>query len=107
KLGDGPVILIYDGSLIPNLKLRDLIVEIAEQEGIPHQFDSVAAGGTDGGRFQLAGDGVPTINIGIPARYIHSAASMVNRDDFDNATRLLVALLKRLDADTVAELKRW
>ena len=106
KLGKGPVILIYDGSLIPNLKLRDLFIEVAEAEGIPYQFDSVSAGGTDGGRMQLAGDGVPTINISIPTRYIHSATSIINRDDFDNATRLMVALVKRLDADTVAELKR-
>ncbi len=106
KLGDGPVILIYDGTLIPNLKLRNLIVDVAEAEGIPYQFDSVAAGGTDGGRFQLTGNGVPSITIGIPARYIHSAASIINRDDFDNATRLLVAAIRRLDADTVADLKR-
>jgi len=106
ELGKGPVILLYDGSLIPNLKLRDLIIDTAEEEKIPYQFDSVAAGGTDGGRFQLAGDGVPALNIGIPARYIHSAASIVNRDDFDNATRLMVALIKRLDADTAAGLKR-
>ena len=106
KLGKGPVVLIYDGSLIPNLRLRDLFIDVAEEEGIPYQFDSVSAGGTDGGRFQLAGNGVPTINIGIPSRYIHSAASMVNLDDFDNATRWLVAVLKRLDADTVASLRR-
>jgi endoglucanase len=106
KLGKGPVILIYDGSLIPNLKLRNLVIDTAEEEGIPYQFDSVAAGGTDGGRFQLAGDGVPTLTIGIPARYIHSAASIINRDDYDNATRLLVAVIKRLDGDTVAGLKR-
>jgi len=105
KLGKGPVLLIYDGSLIPNLKLRNLFIDVAEEENIPFQYDSVAAGGTDGGRFQLASDGVPTINIGIPARYIHSAASMVNLDDFNNATRLLVAVLKRLDAETVASLK--
>lgn len=106
KMGAGPVILIYDGSLIPNLKLRNLFVDVAEQENIPYQFDSVAAGGTDGGRLQLGREGVPTINIGIPARYIHSAASMINLDDFNNATRLLVAVVKRLDAETVADLKR-
>jgi endoglucanase len=106
KLGKGPVIFIYDGSLIPNLKLRNLFIDVAEQEGIPYQFDSVSGGGTDGGRFQLAAEGVPTINIGIPARYIHSAASVVNLDDFVNATRLLVAVLRRLDAQTVADLKR-
>ena len=106
KFGAGPIILIYDGSLIPNLKLRNMIIDIAESEDIPYQFDSVAAGGTDGGRFQLAGNGVPTITIGIPARYIHSAASMINRDDFDNAARLLVSLINKLDATAVAELKR-
>jgi putative aminopeptidase FrvX len=106
KMGKGPVILIYDGSLIPNLKLRNFFIDVAEEEGIPYQFDSVSAGGTDGGRMQLAGDGVPTINISIPTRYIHSATSIINRDDFDNATRLMVAVTKRLDGETVAELKR-
>lgn len=106
KLGKGPVIFIYDGSLIPNLKLRNLFADTAEAENIPYQFDSLSAGGTDGGRFQLAVDGVPSINLGIPSRYIHSATSIVNLDDFDNATRLLVAVINKLDADMVAELKR-
>lgn len=106
KMGKGPVILIYDGSLIPNLKLRNLVVDVAEAEGIPYQFDSIAAGGTDGGRFQFAGDGVPSISIGVPTRYIHSAASMMHLEDFNNATRLMVAVVKRLDADTVADLTR-
>jgi endoglucanase len=106
KMGAGPIILIYDGSLIPNTKLRDLFVDTAEEEKIPYQFDSVAGGGTDGGRFQLAWSGVPSINIGVPTRYIHSATSMMNLDDFNNSVRLLVAVLKRLDADTVAGIKR-
>ena len=106
KMGDGPIILIYDGSLIPNTKLRDLFADVAEEEKIPYQFDAVAAGGTDGGNFQKAWDGVPSINIGVPTRYIHSATSMMNLDDFNNSTRLLVAVLKRLDADTVASLRR-
>lgn len=106
KLGKGPVLLIFDGSLIPNLKLRNLFVEVAEKEGIPLQFDAMAAGGTDGGRFQLANDGVPSINLGIPSRYIHSAASMVNLDDYNNAVRLMVAVLKRLDKETVTDLTR-
>ena len=56
---------------------------MAEQEGIPIQYDWMAAGGTDGGRMQLLGAGVPAIAIGVPARYIHSAASMISRSDFE------------------------
>jgi putative aminopeptidase FrvX len=106
KMGDGPIILIYDGSLIPSLKLRDLFIDVAEEEKIPYQFDSVAAGGTDGGRFQLSHSGVPTINIGIPTRYIHSATSMAHLDDINNASRLIAAVLNRLDTEKVEELKR-
>ena len=35
KLGDGPVILLYDGSMIPHIGLRDLVIDTAEAEGIP------------------------------------------------------------------------
>jgi endoglucanase len=105
KMGDGPIILIFDGSLIPSNKLRDLFIDVAEEEKIPYQFDSVAAGGTDGGRFQLTHDGVPCINIGIPTRYIHSATSLANLDDLNNASRLIAAVVKRLDAAKVAELR--
>ncbi|MEO8286358.1 MAG: M42 family metallopeptidase [Chloroflexota bacterium] len=106
KMGDGPIILIFDGSLIPSRKLRDLFIDVAEEENIPYQFDSIAAGGTDGGRFQLAHSGVPSINIGIPTRYIHSATSIANLDDINNASRLITAVLQRLDADTVAEIRK-
>lgn len=104
KMGGGPVLLIFDATLIPNLKLRDLCIDVAEAEGINLQFESMPAGGTDAGKFQYSQDGVPSIALGVPTRYIHSAASMMNLDDFNNATRLLVALIKRLDAATVADL---
>jgi endoglucanase len=106
KMGDGPIILIFDGSLIPSLKLRDLFIDVAEEEKIPYQFDSIAAGGTDGGRFQLTHQGVPSINIGIPTRYIHSATSLAHLDDINNASRLITAVVKRLDAETVAGLRK-
>ncbi|HUS15054.1 MAG TPA: peptidase M28, partial [Chloroflexia bacterium] len=105
KLGRGPVVLIFDGSLIPNTRLRDLVSDVAEQEGIAIQYDAMAAGGTDGGRMQLFGPGVPSIAIGLPARYIHSAASIISRQDFEQTVRLIAALVRRLDAETVAGLR--
>lgn len=106
KLGKGPVILLYDGSMIPHVRLRDLVVDVAEREGIPFQFDHIARGGTDAGRFHLFGHGVPSIVIGAPCRYIHSHNAIMHRDDFENSVRLCVAVAKRLDAATVASLVR-
>ena len=50
KLGAGPQIVIYDASMVSHKGLRDFVVDIAEANNIPYQFDSMA-GGTDVGSF--------------------------------------------------------
>ncbi len=104
KLGKGPSILIYDRSLVPNLKLRVLVRDTAEELEIPVQFSYIEGGATDGGVIHLHSTGVPTIVLGVAARHIHSDSSIIHRDDFDNAVTLLVALMMKLDADQVADL---
>ncbi len=105
KLGGGPVLLLYDGSMIPHTGLRNLVIDVAEAEGLPLQFDKMPGGGTDGGRMHIFGGGVPTIVLGIAVRYIHTHAAIMSLRDFDQAAQLLVALVRRLDAETVSRLK--
>ena len=85
--------------------LRDLVLDTAAEEQIPVQTDHIAGGGTDAGRMHLFGAGVPSLVIGVPVRYIHTHASIMHRDDFEQAVRLLVAVIRRLDAETVQALK--
>ena len=101
KLGGGPLIVVYDSSAIPSRGLLDLVVETAKKLRIPLQFEAVERGGTDAGRIHLNGQGVPTLSMGVPARYIHSHVSIISRKDFELAVKLLVALVKRLDRRTV------
>ena len=105
KLGKGPVVLLYDSTMIPHVGLRDLVVDTAKAEGIPLQFDIMPGGGTDAGRMHIFSAGVPSLVVGVPVRYIHTDASIMHRDDFDSAARLLVAVVKRLDAEMVQQLK--
>ena len=102
KLGEGPTVLIYDARMIPNLKLRDFLMETAEGLEIPLQVSYVEGGATDGAAIHLHHTGVPTVVIGVAARHIHSDSSIIHRDDYDNAVRLLVEMINRLDAETVA-----
>jgi len=44
--------------------------------------------------------------IGVPARHIHSDSSIIHRDDYDNAAKLLLTLIQKLDAETTADLTR-
>lgn len=105
KLGGGPVILLYDGSMIPHVGLRDLVIDTAKENGIPLQFDKMPGGGTDAGKFHVTGAGAPSLVLGVPVRYIHTHAAIMHRNDFDQAAALLTAVIKRLDADTVRRLK--
>ena len=104
KMGGGPALSIYDARMIPNLKLRDLAIATAERLEIPLQFSAMTGGATDGGAIRIHNEGVPTIVIGVPTRHIHSHNSMLRRDDYDRALELVVALVKTLDAETVAGL---
>jgi endoglucanase len=42
KLGKGPSMLLYDARMVPNLKLRDLVMSTAEEMGIPPARSSTA-----------------------------------------------------------------
>ncbi len=104
KMGGGPTLLVYDARMIPNLKLRDLVIATAEELGIPIQFSAMPGGATDGAMVQAHAEGVPTVVIGVPTRHIHSHNAILCRDDYDQALQLVVALVKKLDAATVAGL---
>jgi putative aminopeptidase FrvX len=101
KLGAGPGIFAYDSSTLPNRKLLDLFRSVAEANQIPLQTDLVVRYGEDAASMQKIGGGVPVINFVVPARYTHANTGIIDRSDFDNAVRLLAAVLKKLDAATV------
>ncbi|MFP4057136.1 MAG: M42 family metallopeptidase [Candidatus Brocadiia bacterium] len=100
-LGQGPQVCFLDSGLIPNLKLRDFVVGVAEAEGIPYQIAILERGTTDGRPIHLHGIGVPTVYIGVATRYIHSHAGILHADDYAHAVRLIAESVRRLDAPTV------
>jgi endoglucanase len=104
KLGGGPLVVVYDATSIPNRRLRDLVIDTAAELEIPLQFEAIERGGTDAGRIHMTGEGVPSLSMGIPARYIHSHVSIIDKRDYESTVKLLVALVQKLDAKTVAAL---
>jgi endoglucanase len=104
RLGGGPGIFLLDSSMIPNRKLRDFFFAVAEEEGIPLQPDVLTGYGEDGAEIQVHDTGRPSVNMTVPTRYLHSHTGIIERSDFDQAVELLIQVLMRLDAPTVAEL---
>jgi endoglucanase len=106
-LGAGPGLMVYDSTMLPNLKLRDFFFQVAAEKNVPLQTDLIEIYGQDGQMMQKFGSGVPTVAFLVPTRYTHSHTGVIDRADFDRAVDVLVDVLSRLDAKTVQEITRF
>lgn len=96
-LGSGPVI---GRGTVMHPRVYDLLVEAAEEEGIPYTVEATGRGtGTDADVVHISRAGVPTGLIGIPLRYMHSPVEVMQLDDVQAAARLVAAFALRLAAD--------
>jgi len=107
RLGGGPSLLLFDPYLIPNHTLNDLVRDSAAALNLPLQMQMLSGGATDGAAIHLHKAGVPTIVLGVPTRHMHTHGMILHRKDYDCALSLLVAIVRKLDADTVAGLVRF
>lgn len=79
------------GILVPK-HIIDYVKDIAEEYSIAVDF-SVSNGGTTDG-MATHGNGIPTIVVAIPTRYIHSPVEVLNMKDVENAIRLIVEIIE-------------
>lgn len=106
-LGKGPQVLIFDASMVPHKKLLNFVVGVAEELAIPFQYTVIAGGGTDAGQMHLTRDGIPSIAITVPVRYLHSHTSIIHEDDYLNTVKLVTEVVRRLDEEKVKELRSY
>jgi putative aminopeptidase FrvX len=102
RLGDGPAIYLMDRSTIAHPGLVRLLEETADAEGIRVQYRASGAGGTDSGAIHLVRGGVPSLAVGVPCRYIHGPASILNLNDLQATVRLMDAALRRISPEHLA-----
>ena len=96
-----------DSSTIGNKKLLNFVKEIAKKNEIPHQVGLLNRGGTDLSELQNAGGGCRSLAIGIPVRNIHSPVGIINYNDYENAIKLMVAVIKEFNDSTIEELSKF
>jgi putative aminopeptidase FrvX len=101
ELGKGPAITMMDRSFIADRRLVRLLTSTAEELGIPHQIKQPGIGGTDAGAIHLAREGVPSVTVAVPCRYIHSPVALLSLDDFNNTVQLMRESLSRLTRRTL------
>jgi endoglucanase len=107
KVGAGPGLFLHDSSMLPNLKLRDFVIDVARDRKIPLQFELLTGYGEDGAEMQRAHGGAPAINITVPTRYLHNHNGLLDRHDFDRTVELVTEVVRRLDAAAVRRIKSF
>lgn len=101
KMGEGPVILLSDAWNIGHVSFRRYVEQVAEENGIQYQVDHLTGGYTDAGHVAVSNNGVPALTISVPTRYIHSNVSMMHREDYNGAVKLLKKVVESLDDEVV------
>lgn len=99
-LGKGPT-LGWGPNMHPFLYRK--FEELAERLEIPVALESSTAhSGTDAFAVQVAREGIPTMVLGIPLRYMHTAVEVMASKDMQRAGRLLAEFIIGLAPDFVS-----
>lgn len=106
KVSGGPVINAYSfhgrgtlGGVIPNPKLKKLMIDFATKAGITFQLNVFYGGLTDASFLQLENKGILSIEVGFPARYTHTPLECADLRDIERLVELLRVFIVNLPAD--------
>lgn len=95
KLGDGPDITLGSNS---NPKFARRMIEVARAKQIPHIVTATpAASGTNAWPMQMQGEGVTTLVVSLPLKYMHSPVEMLRMSDVKNVGKLIAAFIETFD----------
>lgn len=106
-LGGGPVLSIMDATVVVDSKMLEVLTGLARENGIPFQFRSFTGGGTDAGAISLSRRGVRSAVVSVPARYIHSPCSVVNKEDIYHTQKLVEYFLRVVEKKGFALFESW
>ena len=91
-LGDGAVVSFMDRATVYDREYY----EAALKSGIPCQAKRAVTGGNNSGAVHLSREGVRSLAISVPCRYIHTAASVADKRDIKSAYELAVYMINEI-----------
>ena len=102
KMGKGPVIGMGPSN---HRVVRQRLLDICKELELKFQSEIMPSGaGTDAAAVEVSREGVPTVLVSVPNRYMHTPVEVVQPKDVDRTARLLAQFIARLDETFVDEL---
>jgi len=97
EIGAGPVVARGSSN---HPVVVDAVRSAADGADVPVQLQAAGRStGTDADAFYTARDGIPSLNVGVPNRYMHTPVEVIDTDDLVATADLLAAFADRAGDD--------
>jgi len=104
-IGKGVVLSVMDAGIIANKNFLHEMEKICKDLDLDINYDMMTVGGTDADNIHKAHDGVVTMTLSIPTRYMHSHRLIIHRKDYWQTVLLMAEFVRRVDRDLLNKLK--
>lgn len=94
-LGNGAVVSYMDRGTMYDKELYNCAFEIAKEKNIKCQTKTLIAGGNNSGAIHISGNGIRTIAVSAPCRYLHSPSCVVNKNDLISCLEIVKGLMTK------------
>ncbi len=94
KIGEGPALVVKDAISIVQSEIKKWVQDVARKNKIKLQFDILSHGATDASVTPMIREGIPSLAILTPTRYIHTPVEIVDMNDVKNSIKLVTELVK-------------
>lgn len=106
-LGKGVILSVMDAGIIGNKNFLYEMERICKDLNLDINYDMMTVGGTDADNIHKAHDGVVTMTLSIPTRYMHSHRLIIHRKDYWQTVLLMAEFARRLDTNLLKQLKQF
>ncbi len=106
-LGKGVVLSVMDAGIIANKGFLNEMEKICEDLNLDINYDMMTVGGTDADNIHKAFDGIITMTLSIPTRYMHSPRLIIHRKDYWQTVLLISEFVRRVDHAMINKMKNY
>lgn len=101
-VGKGSALTI-GGNIHPTL--RKQMVKVGKEYNIPFQYEvDPGPTGTDARAIQITREGIPTLLLSIPLKYMHTSTELIDLKDVKSSAKLLARFISSITNDNLEEI---
>lgn len=97
-LGNGPAVSFMDRRNFYCKEYFDLAIKTAKENNLNIQIKCGINGANDSGSISVSREGVKTLALSIPCRYLHCSASIICKNDLDHMFLLSSVLINKISS---------